>query len=135
MFALHHSASHQDAKDRAQHLLSRYPAAPEKAQQTYTPEDFDAVTNALLDELQIPETAPLTQQTPQAGETLIEPLSERELEILTLIGEGLSNRQIADQYFLSVGTVKWYTSHIFSKLGVQNRTLAMVRARQLKLIP
>jgi len=70
----------------------------------------------------------LTSQTPQAGETLVEPLGEREQEILALIAKERSNREIADQLFLTVATVKWYLTHIYSKLGVQNRTLAMMRA-------
>ena len=76
----------------------------------------------------------MTRQTPQAGETLIEPLSERELEVLVLIAEERSNREIAEQLFLSVATVKWYLTHIYSKLGVQSRTLAIQRARQLDLL-
>jgi DNA-binding CsgD family transcriptional regulator len=93
------------------------------------------VTTALLDELLIAEGELLTNQTTQAGETLIEPLSERELEILALIAEDRSNREIADQLFLTVGTVKWYLTGIYGKLGVQNRTLAILRAHQLNLLP
>jgi LuxR family transcriptional regulator, maltose regulon positive regulatory protein len=76
----------------------------------------------------------LTSQTAQAGDTLVEPLSERELAVLTMIADGFSNREIADQLFLSVATVKWYLTHIYSKLGVQSRTLAIARARQLNLL-
>jgi LuxR family maltose regulon positive regulatory protein len=72
---------------------------------------------------------------PQADETLIEPLSERELEVLNLLADERSDREIADQLFLSVATVKWYLTHVYSKLGVQNRTLAILRARQLNLLP
>ena len=68
-------------------LLSRYQATAEAAQQTSTNVDFEAVTTALLDELQIPDDMTLTRHTPHADETLIEPLSERELEVLTLIAE------------------------------------------------
>jgi LuxR family maltose regulon positive regulatory protein len=60
---------------------------------------------------------------------LIEPLSERELEILQLIAAGLSNRQIADTLILTVGTVKWYLNNIYGKLGVASRTLAVATAR------
>jgi len=65
---------------------------------------------------------------------LIEPLSERELEVLRLIAEGLSNQEIAGRLFLSVPTVKWHTTHIYGKLGVQNRTQAVTRARALGLL-
>jgi ATP/maltotriose-dependent transcriptional regulator MalT len=134
-FALYHPASDYHTQGRAQRLLTRYQVTLEAAQQTPLTADFDAITTALLDELLIPEDGILTRPTPQAGETLIEPLSERELEILILIADGLSNREIAAQLYLSVATVKWYLTHIYSKLGVQSRTLAIQRARQLHLLP
>ena len=62
---------------------------------------------------------------------LIEPLSERELEILTLIAEHRSNQEIADALFLSLHTVKWYASQIYGKLAVANRREAVERANQL----
>jgi len=62
---------------------------------------------------------------------LIEPLSERELEILQLINEGLSNQEIAAQLYLSLNTVKWHLKNIFSKLGVDSRTAAAAHARSL----
>jgi LuxR family maltose regulon positive regulatory protein len=65
---------------------------------------------------------------------LIEPLSERELEVLRLIAEGLSNRQIADQLTVVIGTVKAHSSNIYGKLGVSSRTQAIARARELNLI-
>jgi predicted ATPase/DNA-binding CsgD family transcriptional regulator/Tfp pilus assembly protein PilF len=133
--ALHYPASDHDAKERASSLLTRYQATIEEAQRTFTNIDFEAITTALLDELQISEARELTRHIPQASEPLIEPLSERELEVLTLIAHDLSNREIAEKLFLSVATVKWYLTHIYSKLGVQNRTLAIMRARQLNLLP
>jgi predicted ATPase/DNA-binding CsgD family transcriptional regulator len=132
--ALHHPASAQDTKDRVQWLATRYQATEEVMQQTSPNVDFNAVTSALLDELLISEDTRLTRHTPHAGEVLIEPLSERELEVLTLVADGLSNREIADTLYLSVGTVKWYLTHIYGKLGVESRTLAIVRARQLNLL-
>jgi ATP/maltotriose-dependent transcriptional regulator MalT len=133
--ALHHPVSDQDTKDRVQHLLTRYNVAGEAAQQPLPEADFEAATIALLDELLIPEDRKLTRHTPHTDKTLVEPLSERELEVLTLIVEGRSNREIADQLFLSVATVKWYLTHIYSKLGVESRTQAIARARQLNLLP
>src|SRR5690606_1126475 len=65
---------------------------------------------------------------------LLEPLSEREQEILVLMAEGLSNREIAQSLVLSVGTVKWYAKQLYSKLGVSNRTSAAARGRELGLI-
>jgi LuxR family transcriptional regulator, maltose regulon positive regulatory protein len=71
---------------------------------------------------------------PEAGE-LVEPLSERELEVLCLVAGGLSNAEIAGHLFISLSTVKGHTSNIFGKLGVKNRTQAVVQARSLGLLP
>ena len=65
---------------------------------------------------------------------LIEDLTSRELEVLGLIKEGLSNEAIAKQLFLSLGTVKWHTTNIYGKLGVRRRTEAVAQASKLKLI-
>ena len=69
-----------------------------------------------------------------AIEALVEKLSSRELEILILISQGLSNQNISEKLFLTLGTVKWHTSNIYGKLGVRGRTQAVAQARQLKLI-
>jgi LuxR family maltose regulon positive regulatory protein len=65
----------------------------------------------------------------------IEPLTKRELEVLGLIAAGRPNQEIADQLVVTLETVKKHTSHIFSKLGAANRTDAVARARQLRLLP
>lgn len=65
---------------------------------------------------------------------LIEPLSERELEILALIADGLSNREICERLYLALSTVKGHNRNIFDKLQVKRRTEAIARARQLGLI-
>jgi predicted ATPase/DNA-binding NarL/FixJ family response regulator len=62
-----------------------------------------------------------------------EALNQRELEVLGLIVLGLSNRKIAERLILSEGTIKWYTTQIYSKLNVQNRAQAVFRAQQLNL--
>jgi LuxR family maltose regulon positive regulatory protein len=67
--------------------------------------------------------------------SMVEPLSERELEVLQLIAEGLTNREIASRLFLSLNTVKAHTRNIYGKLGVHNRTQAVVRARALGVLP
>jgi len=61
-------------------------------------------------------------------------LTGREIEILALVADGLSNRAIAEQLFLSTGTVKWYLNQIYSKLGVNSRTQAVARAREWGVI-
>ena len=71
---------------------------------------------------------------PQITSKLIEPLSQRELEVLRLIVDGATNREIADDLVITVNTVKRHVSTIFRKLEVSNRTQAIGRARQLNLL-
>jgi LuxR family maltose regulon positive regulatory protein len=68
------------------------------------------------------------------SQPIIEPLSGRELEILRLIAQGLSNREISERLFLALNTVKGYNRKIFNKLQVQRRTEAVARARELNLL-
>ncbi|HQI84432.1 MAG TPA: LuxR C-terminal-related transcriptional regulator [Anaerolineae bacterium] len=65
---------------------------------------------------------------------LVEPLSQRELEVLRLIAEGLSNHEIGARLFLALDTVKGHNRRIFDKLQVQRRTEAIARARELGLV-
>ena len=67
-------------------------------------------------------------------EALIEPLSQRELEVLRLIARGLSNHDISERLYLALSTVKGHNRVIFAKLGVQRRTEAVARARDLGLV-
>jgi LuxR family transcriptional regulator, maltose regulon positive regulatory protein len=67
--------------------------------------------------------------------SLVEPLSEREQEVLRLIAEGKSNTEIAQELVIGVSTVKTHINHIFSKLNATSRILAVARARELRLIP
>ena len=63
-----------------------------------------------------------------------EPLTERVLEVLRLVAQGLSNREISERLFLALSTVKGHTRIIFDKLQVQRRTEAVARARELGLL-
>jgi LuxR family maltose regulon positive regulatory protein len=80
------------------------------------------------------------EQTPEdvkAGSTadpLANLLSQRELEVMQLIAEGLSNREISERLFLALDTVKGHNRRIFGKLQVQSRTEAIARARELSLL-
>jgi LuxR family maltose regulon positive regulatory protein len=69
------------------------------------------------------------------AQPLIEPLSQRELEVLQLIAQGLSNREISERLYIALDTVKSHNRNIFSKLGVKNRTQAIGKARSLRLLP
>ena len=73
-------------------------------------------------------------QTKQQELSIVEQLTLREHEILTMIISGNSNREIADTLFVTVGTVKWHIRQIYNKLGVRSRVQAIVRARDLNLI-
>ncbi len=65
---------------------------------------------------------------------LLEPLSQRELEVLHLIAQGLSNQEISERLFLALDTVKGHNRNIFGKLQVQRRTEAVAHARELGLL-
>lgn len=69
-----------------------------------------------------------------ANRSLIEPLSQREFEVLELIARGLTNREIGEALYIALDTVKGYNRSIYSKLGVQRRTEAVARARELGLL-
>lgn len=73
-------------------------------------------------------------ETEVQGSPLLEPLSDRELEVLHLVATGLSNQDIADKLVIAVSTVKSHTNKIFGKLDVQNRTQAVAKARGLGLL-
>ncbi len=62
-------------------------------------------------------------------------LSVREIEILAMVNGGLRNREIGDRLGLTEGTVKWYMQQIYDKLGVRRRPQAVIRARQLGILP
>jgi LuxR family maltose regulon positive regulatory protein len=81
-----------------------------------------------------PDLAPHLPEGHRDGEPLIEPLSQRELKILQLIAQGLSNREIGERLFLALDTIKGHNRKIFDKLQVQSRTEAIARARELGLL-
>ena len=70
-----------------------------------------------------------------AAASVVEPLSAREVEMVRLLAEGLSNKEIAERAFVALQTVKWHTSNVYAKLGVKSRTQAVARARSLGIIP
>lgn len=68
------------------------------------------------------------------GSTIVDPLSKHELRVLQLISAGLSNREAADELYVSVNTIKWHLRNIYSKLNVRGRVEAAARARELGLL-
>jgi LuxR family maltose regulon positive regulatory protein len=75
-----------------------------------------------------------TERNTATNQSLIEPLSEREREILSLIANGLKNKEIAEQMVISLNTVLYHTKNIYNKLGVNKRTQAILKAQELNLL-
>ena len=87
---------------------------------------------------EVPVPAPSPAPTPFAPDTARQQslrITARELEILSLIAQGLSNREIADRLFVSENTVKTHCSRAFDKLGARRRTQAVQLSKQLGLLP
>jgi LuxR family maltose regulon positive regulatory protein len=76
----------------------------------------------------------LPRDAMRAPPALPEPVSKSEREILRLLNVGATNQEIADKLGTTVGTVKWHLNQLFGKLQVHNRTGALARARQLRLL-
>jgi LuxR family maltose regulon positive regulatory protein len=68
------------------------------------------------------------------AQSLVEPLSERELQVLQLLAQGAPNPEIAQELVITVDTVKRHVSHIFAKLGAKNRIQAVKQAQKLGLL-
>jgi LuxR family maltose regulon positive regulatory protein len=92
---------------------------------------LDRLLAELGDELPKGEAVPAR---PEPDDALIDPLTDRELEVLELLAEGLTNRQLAERLYLSVGTIKRHTHNIYGKLGVNSRTQAIIRGQNLRLL-
>jgi len=82
----------------------------------------------------VAEFSRLTDQRSKLSPRLIDPLSDREVEIVRLIGSGANNREIAETLFLAEGTVKNHVTSILGKLGVRDRTQAALKAKDIGLI-
>ena len=91
-------------------------------------------TAELLDAFRSKEGRREDEPTLSHDQPLVEPLSQRELEILRLIAQGLSNQEIGERLFLALDTVKGYNRRIYEKLQVERRTEAVARARELGLL-
>ena len=129
-----HAASDGETRHRARLARERYGQAAD-------PGDLEQLVAAAREALAAlaagrtaaatpPPASPLEPVSP-----LSEPLTTREQAVLGLLAAGHSNQEIADQLFLSLGTVKWYTGQIYGKLQTRSRTHAIARARELRLVP
>ncbi len=130
-FVRQHPLRDQLTHDRILRYLTQhgYPLAAHPEPQ----DTLASLTAALQAELVASEkAAPAMPHTQAQG--LVEPLTEREIEVLRLIATGQSNPAIAEELMVAVGTVKAHTSSIYRKLDVANRTQAVAYARQLGII-
>jgi LuxR family maltose regulon positive regulatory protein len=82
-----------------------------------------------------PESDPSSMVWQQAQTTMIDPLTQRESQVLVLLAQELSYQEIANQLIVTLNTVKKHTSHIYQKLGVNNRRAAIEKARTQRILP
>ena len=111
------------------HLLSA--AAAQGLMPAYTHKLLSAFSTARQEQ---PAASKTTSEIQNPKSEIVEPLSARELEVLQLIAEGLTNKQIADRLYLSLNTIKVHNRNIYSKLDAHHRTEAVASARELGII-
>jgi LuxR family maltose regulon positive regulatory protein len=107
---------------------------------TVAPVFVDRLLDDFADEGQYERQRPAKNEEKDAhpvsliAQPLVDPLSERELEVLELLAKGLSTPKIAERLYISAGTAKWHTINIYRKLDVHSRLQAVIRAQELGLI-
>ena len=140
-----HWASDPETRERARHLFATVerslpPPVCAAAIERGRGGDPAELAVRLAPTLTMPPVAAPTQPAeamrpvPAGASALVEPLTARESSVLRLIAAGRSNREIADELFLALNTVRSYSQQLYGKLGVGSRTQAIVRARDLRLI-
>jgi predicted ATPase/DNA-binding CsgD family transcriptional regulator len=135
---VHHPACSSEAREGAKQLLSscQRELRPDVYNQSYQ-RGADVNLDTLVSELRavlLILNDDIVEYPISPEQTLIDPLTQREIEVLGLIADGLTNEQIAGRLVISIGTIKWYTSQIYRKLHVNSRTQAVARARTLELV-
>jgi predicted ATPase/DNA-binding CsgD family transcriptional regulator/DNA-binding XRE family transcriptional regulator len=139
VLVLNHANGHWLTRYYASRRLARlesklpprvYSAAQERGRKL----DARSVVSSLIALLSQPLEQPEPPMPTATAHLIPETLTERELDVVRLIAQGLSNHEIAGQLFLAPSTVKWYVSDILSKLDVANRTQASARAREFGLL-
>lgn len=138
-----HPHSDHETTARADRLLARWqekvgnaPFGDGKAHKApFQGKELDLET--AVGQLQTALAEPIPARTPAQTleQPLVEPLTDRELQVLDLMAQGYTNREIAEELVIALGTVKWYASQIYGKLDVSNRTEAANRAREIGLLP
>lgn len=141
---VHHVAAHHISKTEVQQFLARHNLAVLPS--LLTGHDLQNIgsllqmgSNIERDLLEIEETQGATPQrnslpTQMGNQPLLDPLSQREIEVLSHIAGGLQNREIADRLVVSLNTIKTHINNIYSKLGITNRVQAVTRAQELGII-
>lgn len=110
------------------------PAGPEAHSGAFLDQD----KAVLGDARDLPSSSEREAQIPSADrgrQGPVEPLTARETEVLQLLADGLSNREIAEQLVVTPGTAKWHVQNIRGKLQARNRTHAVAQARRIGLLP
>ena len=104
----------------------------EKLLAAFRREGEQTVVLETLDQPIASANQPLRESIP--SQELVEPLTNRELDILDLLAQRLSNKEIAEKLFISPTTVKWHLQHIYGKLGVSKRREAVIKARKIGIL-
>jgi len=112
-----------DVGEPARNLLAAYLRFDEPGHESYARRVLEAFS---------PSTGVHSADLQMAG--LIEPISEREMEVLSLMAQGMTNKEIANQLIVAPGTIKAHAASIYRKLDVANRTEAVARARELGIL-
>lgn len=133
-FVREHPAGDQMTKERVDHLLRTHDVElPMEA--VPGSRDLKTLIISLQAELATPTVqSSLTPPISITDQPLIEPLTEREVEVLHQIAAGLKNREIAAKLTVAISTIKTHINNIYGKLGVDNRVQAISRARELELL-
>jgi predicted ATPase/DNA-binding CsgD family transcriptional regulator len=139
-FVLHDPHTWKIGREWAEDALTRVKATlpPEVYEAAYERGKMlrlDTTAERLLTEMNQSPSLISSLNSPHKAATPFDgAFTERELEVLQLLASGLSSREVAQQLFLTVGTVRWYLKQIYSKLDAHNRTQAIARARELNLV-
>jgi ATP/maltotriose-dependent transcriptional regulator MalT len=136
LLARDHAAANQETKTAVQRQLRHLRGAVSPALLTLTTAP-DLETAVALAQAELNSPLPPTPSPPPPSppaNALVDPLTARELDVLRLLAQGLTNRQIAERLTVVIGTVKAHNNSIYSKLGANNRVQALARARKLGLI-
>jgi predicted ATPase/DNA-binding CsgD family transcriptional regulator len=134
-FVVQHQATDYQGKVRVEEMLELLRPQLTAEQMENAIQQGQAQTLAtLVQSIQAGLAAGVEEPGVETPQPLIEPLTEREQEILRLLAQGLTNQEIADRLTIAVGTVKTHNHNIYGKLGVDNRLQAVTRAQELSLL-